>query len=73
MATNITLIIPTLGRKNDIIRLLKSLNDCIINEKINLELIIVDQNKPEFGLESIINEFKDKIKVKNIYSENKGL
>lgn len=73
MATDITLIIPTLGRKNDIIRLLNSLNDCIISEKINLELIIVDQNNPAFGLESIINEFKHKIKVKYIHSEKKGL
>lgn len=73
MEISITLIIPTLGRKNDIIRLLKSLNECTINEKIDLEVIIIDQNSSAFGLNSILNEFKNKMNVNYIHSEMKGL
>ena len=71
MEKKLTLIIPTLGRKQELVDLLESLCSCENKEKI--ELIIVDQNPLEYGLEKIIQSFKLRLDIIYILSNKKGL
>lgn len=66
-----SLIMATLGRKNEVGKFLQSINDCNYdNEKI--EIIIVDQNKEQI-LSDIISRFDSILHIKHIRSKEKGL
>lgn len=65
----ISLIMATLGRKNEVDRYLQSL---CMQTYTSFELIIVDQN-PEYFLSDIIKKYKDKININHILTAEKGL
>lgn len=65
-----SLIIATLGRKKELLELLNSINNSNIN-KINIEILIIDQNHKGF-LENELLAFND-LNIKHIHSIRKGL
>lgn len=64
----VSLIVVTLNRRNELIRLLDSLTK---SHYKNFEVIIVDQNGKGF-LQDIILQFHPLLKIKHILSETKG-
>lgn len=71
MEKKFTLIVPTLGRKKELIELIRSLEDCYCFE--TLSLVIVDQNSKEFSLKKTIIGLKSKLHIEYFYSNQKGL
>ncbi|MDY3874181.1 MAG: glycosyltransferase family A protein [Megamonas funiformis] len=65
----ISLIMATLGRKIEVENMLESL---LCQTYKNFEVIIVDQNRPEF-LNEIIKKYSNKLKIKHINITEKGL
>lgn len=68
-----SLILPTLGRKTELIRFVSSL--CFAAERVDnkLELIIIDQNEESFGLNNILLDLKCSFEIVYIRSDVKGL
>lgn len=64
----VSIIIPTLNRKSEIIELLKSI---MKQSYKNIEVIIVSQNIYEY-LEDIVEEYKKKIKLKYVVIDTRG-
>lgn len=61
-------IIPTIGRKEEVAQLLKSIRD---NVRDTYEIIIVDQNNNNL-LDDIVNEFKEFMRIKHLKVNFKG-
>lgn len=66
----LSIIIPTIGRKSEVFDLLKSLVKAV--EKISYEVIIIDQNPSGF-LEDCVIEFKELLNIKHYKVDFKGL
>lgn len=66
----LSIIIPTIGRKSEVFDLLKSLVKAV--EKVSYEVIIVDQNPSGF-LEDCVIEFKGLLNIKHYNVDFKGL
>lgn len=64
----ISIIIPTINRKKELVQLLDSIDRQ--NYK-NFEVIIVDQNPPGY-LDSIVHDYSNKFKLKHIVIYKKG-
>ena len=71
MKKKFSLIVATYGREKEVEHFLKSIETSKYDLK-NIEVIIVDQNK-EIDLEPIVKKFSEKIFIKHIKSEKKGL
>lgn len=63
-----SLIMATCGRRDDILDLLKSLEQQTYK---NFELIVVDQN--DTPISDLFDEYKDKFSINYIYTPIKGL
>lgn len=71
---NISLILATLGRKNEIIQLFNSLLVTVnYVENSKVQIIVVDQNPVEFGLKEIVLNYSTSLDIKYIHSSVKGL
>lgn len=68
-----SLILPTLGRKTELIRFVSSL--CLAAERVDnkLELIVIDQNEKAFGLKDVFQGLKCSFDIVYIHSDIKGL
>jgi len=67
---DLSIIIPTIGRKNELIYLLKSIVYC--NLELSTEVIIIDQNPIGF-LDGILEEFNSVLKINHQLVTFKGL
>ena len=71
----LSLILPTVGRKKELIDFIFSLikaKDALENSD-SVELIIVDQNPTEYGLFISIEKYIDELNINYIHSSQKGL
>lgn len=68
-----SLILPTLGRKNDLIRFVSSLRFAAEKVDNNLELIVIDQNDKLFGLKEVLESLHCSFDIVYIHSDIKGL
>jgi glycosyltransferase involved in cell wall biosynthesis len=66
----LSIIIPTIGRKSELLDLFKSLVTSI--ENISYEIIIIDQN-PKGFLDDILNEYRDALNISHHNVDFKGL
>lgn len=64
----ISIVIPTIGRKNELDKLLKSI---LRQDYEDLEIIVVDQNK-EIDLTQLIEQYKEKISITHYKVDFKG-
>lgn len=66
----LSIIIPTIGRKSELLDLFKSLVKSI--ENISYEIIVIDQN-PRGFLDDSLNEYKDVLNISHHIVDFKGL
>jgi glycosyltransferase involved in cell wall biosynthesis len=71
----ISLVLPTLGRKIALLQFMDSLivTNSQLSSDDSLELIVVDQNPPDFGLKVLVEKYNEYYSVSYIHSEIKGL
>lgn len=62
-------VIPTIGRKEDVVKLLKSIRD---NVNHTYEIIIVDQND-NYLLDNVVNKFTGLMDIKHLKVDFKGV
>ncbi|QHS14344.1 glycosyltransferase family 2 protein [Shewanella sp. Arc9-LZ] len=68
-----SLILPTLGRKTDLIRFVSSLRFAAEKVDNKLELIVIDQNDKLFGLKEVLETLQCDFDIIYIHSDIKGL
>ncbi|MCL1145220.1 glycosyltransferase [Shewanella marinintestina] len=68
-----SLILPTLGRKKDLIRFVSSLRFAAEKVDNKLELIVIDQNDKSFELKEVLESLHCSFDIIYIHSDIKGL
>lgn len=69
----LSLILATCGRKDEVCRFIESVLQSVNVSVDDIEIIVVDQNSPDFNLKREVLKFSELISIKYIHSSKRGL